>query len=210
MKRSLSLVFATLLFVVLGCSLSSLTGKKDDAPTPVADKPSTTSSPASTTSSPSTTSDAGSANLSIDNFNKIKLGMSYEDVKGVMGSDGNNTASSKVGSYESKSYQWKGERFASVRTRFRNGKLVYKSQSGLTKSKDGSADINQAKFNKINTDMSYAQVKEIVGSEGEMISVSQLSTTTLTSYKWNGAKYANIRVSFKNDKLTNKYQSGLK
>ena len=97
MKKTLVLVFAILLFVVLGCS--SLTGKKDDAPTPV-----TTSSPDSTTTSSTPASTGSVASLSLDKFNKINLGMSYDDVKGIMGSDGDNTASSKSGSYESKTY----------------------------------------------------------------------------------------------------------
>jgi len=211
MKKSLSLVLAMLAFVVLGCSaLGGLTGQKDDAPTPVPDTQSTPTD--TTTSTPSTTSDsAGKANLSMEIFNKINLGMSYDDVKGIVGSDGDNTASSKSGSYESKTYQWKGERFARISARFRNGKLVYKYQGGITSAKDGTADINQAKFNKINTGMSYEEVKKELGSEGEMTSASQSFGNSInTSYVWRGPKFASIRASFKDNKMTNKNQSGLK
>jgi len=206
MKKSLSLVIAMLLFVVLGCSLGKMFNKKDDAPTPVTDKPTTSSSPTDTTT---TSNSGGKANLSMDSFNKIRLGMSYDEVKGIIGSDGNETASSKVGNNTSKSYKWQGEKFARVSVRFRNGKLVYRSQSGLTTG-EGSADINQAKFNKINTGMSYAEVKGVIGSDGEMTSESEIFNTKLASYRWKGKKFSNIRASFKNDKLTNKYQSGLK
>jgi outer membrane protein assembly factor BamE (lipoprotein component of BamABCDE complex) len=206
MKKSLSLVMATLLFVVLGCSLGGLTGKKDEAPKPATDKPTTT------TSTPtSTTSDAGGkANLSIANFNKLKIGMSYDEVKGIMGSDGNETASSKSGSRTSKSIKWEGDKFARVNVRFTNDKLVYRSQSGLTPRKDGSADISQAKFNKVNTGMTYAQVKEALGSDGELMSETEMFNTKRTTYTWRGKGYSNIRASFKDDKLTNKFQSGLK
>ena len=198
---------ATLLFVVLGCSLGGLTGKKDDAPTPTTDKPTTTSTPEST----STTSDSGGkANLSMDSFNKVKLGMTYDEVKGIMGSDGNETSSSKVGNNTSKSFKWEGDKFARVSVRFRNDKLVSRSQSGLTPRKDGSADIDQAKFNKVNTGMTYAQVKEVLGSDGDLVSESDLFNSKTTSYAWRGKGYSNIRATFRNDKLTNKYQSALK
>ena len=212
MKKSLSLVLATLVFVVLGCNLGSLTEKKDEAPPPP--PPDSTSTDTTdtkdttSTDSTSTTSSSGGT-VSMDNFNKLKLGMSYDEAKGVMGGDGNETSSSKIGNYESKSYQWKGEKFAQIRATFRNGKLSSRSQSGITSS-DGSADISQDKFNKIQTGMSYSEIKGVVGSDGEMTRESQIGNSTLTSYVWKGPKYANIRISLKDDKMQNKYQSGLK
>jgi len=207
MKKTLSLVLATLMFAVLGCSLGDLTKRDEPAPTPVADKPDSGDTSTSSDEPTSTTSSSGSADVSYDNFNKLKFDMSYDEAKAVMGGDGNETSSTKSGNYESKSYQWKDDR-KSVRARFRNGKLASRSQTGLTDS-DGKADISQAKFNEIKTGMSYDEAKKVLG-EGELTSESKLLNTTLTSYTWKGPKYSSIRISFKNGELTNKYQSGLK
>jgi hypothetical protein len=210
MKKSISLVIITLLFVVLGCSFGSLTGKKDDVPTPVPDaKSGDTAEKKADDSTSGSDSSSSSASLSIDNFNKIELDMDYDAVKGIMGGEGNETSSSKSGSYESKAYEWKGDKFARVSVRFQNGKLVSKSQSNLTDRK-GDAVLTQDKFNKVNTDMTYEQVKGVLGSDGEMTRISKIGDSTLTSYTWKGPKFERVFASFKNDKLTNKTQSGLK
>lgn len=215
MKRSLALVMAALLFVVLGCNLDRFTGGGENTSsspesTPAESGESTESTPEGTGDEDSSSSDsAETADLSIDKFNKIELGMSYDDVKGIMGSDGNQTSMSKSGNYESASYDWKGEKYERIMVRFRNGDLVYKSQSGLTPN-DGTADITQAKFNKINTGMSYDEVKEIIGSDGEMTSISKIGESVSASYRWKGPKYSNIFANFRDDKLTNKTQNGLK
>jgi len=210
MKSSFTLVLAVLLFVALGCSLDKLTGKKDEVPTPV---PEATAAPDSTPGTgedtTATPSESGSSDVSIDKFNKIELGMSYEDVKGIMGSEGNQTSMTKSGSYESMAYDWKGDKFARISTRFTNGALVYKSQSGLTPA-EGSADISLAKFNKVNIGMSYNEVKEAIGSEGEMSSITKIGNSVIASYRWRGPKYSTIFATFKDNKLQNKTQSNLK
>ena len=209
MKSSLTLVLAILLFVVLGCSLDKLTGKKDEVPTPV---PESTAAPDSTPGTgedtASTPAETASSGVSIDKFNKIELGMSYEDVKRIMGSDGNQTSMTKSGSYESMSYEWKGDKFARISTRFTNGALVYKSQSGLTPSQ-GTADLSLAKFNQVNIGMSYNETKDAIGSEGELSSISKIGNSVIATYRWRGPKYSSIIATFKDDKLQNKTQSNL-
>jgi len=218
MKKSLSIVMIALLFVALGCNLDSLTGKKDDVPTPVPENTDSTADSkddASDTKADDTdtsdTSDSGdtAASVSLDKFNDIDLGMSYDEVKGIMGSEGNQTSMTKSGSYESVSYEWKGDKFARISVRFQNGELVYKFQSGITTG-DGTADINQAKFNKMEIGMTYDEVKDVLGSDGEMTSLSRIVKSTSASYRWKGPKYASIIATFKDDKLQNKSQSGLK
>ncbi len=208
MKKSISLVLATLLFVVLGCNFGSSDTKEETAPTPAADT--TSSDNTGSSSSDSSSSSSGEkADLSMDKFNKIELEMDYDKVKEIMGSEGDKTSETKNKSYESQSYEWKGDKFARIRTSFRDGKLVSKSQSGITESK-GDAQLTQDKFNKINTGMSYSEVKDIIGSEGEMTSMSKFGSTTSTNYRWRGPNYENIFTSFRDDKLNNKSQSNLK
>ena len=194
-----------LLLVVLGCSLGDLGKKEEPAPTPVADKPGDTTTAEKPTTTTTTSTNAAAINY--DNFSKLKLDMSYDEAKAVMGGDGNETSSSKSGSYESKTFQWK-DGSKRISARFRNGKLASRNQYGLTDS-DGKADINQAKFNEVKTGMSYDDVKKILG-EGELQSESKILENVSQSYIWKGPKYSNIRASFRKGELTNKYQSGLK
>lgn len=207
MKKSLFLVSTTLLLVVLGCSFGSF-GKKEEAPTPATDTK-TTDKPADADKPATDSTSGGSASLSMDKFNKIEMDMSYDDVKGIMGSEGNKTSETKSGSYESASYEWKGDKYARVSTSFQNGKLASKSQSGITESK-GTDKLDQAKFNKVQTGMSYEQVKEIFGTDGELTTQSKYGNTESKSYTWKGPNYERVFTSFNSNKLTNKSQSNLK
>ncbi len=215
MKKSLSLVLVTLLFVVLGCSLGGLTGSKDEAPTPAPDSTSSDttkieSTPADTKTD-SSSSSSGSGNLTLDNFNKLKAGMKYDEVVKILGSEGSETSSSSIGKIELKSYKWEGEKFARIYVNFKNDEMTSKSQSGLgSTSGSGDADITKAKYDEIKNDMSYEEVKKIIGSEGEQNSSSSSGSSTYSSYTWKGANYSRISISLKDDKVTSKRQSNLK
>lgn len=216
MKKSLTLVLITLLLVVLGCNMDRFTGgSNNEVPTPATDNGSsngaetTSASPEDSGDSSSSSTESGSADVSMAKFNQIEIGMSYDKVKEIMGSEGNQTSMTKSGSYESSSYEWKGEKFARISVRFTRGELSYKSQSGLTPS-SGDADITQAKFNKIETGMSYDEVKGIIGSEGELTSESKIGNYESASYRWKGPNYSNIFANFRDGKLQNKTQSNLK
>lgn len=211
MKSSFTIAILTLLLVVLGCGLDRLTGKKDEVPTPVPDATApagnTTTAPQDTPASTTTTDTA--TGVSIDNFNKIKLGMSYDEVKSIIGSEGDQTGMQKTSSFESARYQWKNDTRGTINVTFTNGALTYMSQFGLTPAK-GTADIDQAKFNKLNLGMSYNEVKDILGSEGELSSRSRVIKTENASYRWKGPNYSSIFLVFRDDKLQNKSQSNLK
>lgn len=213
MKKSLSLVFAVLLFVVLGCSLGGLTGSKEEAPTPAPDSSSsdtakTDGTPAETKTD-SSSSSSGSGNLTLDNFNKLKAGMKYDEVVKILGSEGSETSSSSIGKIELKSYKWEGEKYARIYVHFKNDEMTSKSQSGLGSSA-GDADITKAKYDQIKNDMSYEEVKKIIGSEGEQNSSSSAGSSTYSAYTWKGANYSSISISLKDDKVTSKRQSNLK
>ncbi len=99
MKKSLSLVFALLLFIALGCSFGGF-GKKEEAPTPAPDSTSTDSGSTdskTTSEKPSDSTSSESGSLTLSNFNKIELGADYEDVVKILGSDGSETSSSSIG-----------------------------------------------------------------------------------------------------------------
>jgi hypothetical protein len=70
--------------------------------------------------------------VTLANFNRIREGMSYQEVVSILGSPGELTASSDVAGIKTVMYQWEGESFgANMNAMFQNGKLVTKAQFGL-------------------------------------------------------------------------------
>ena len=68
---------------------------------------------------------------------------------------------------------------------------------------------------KLQTGMSYAQAKKIIGCEGEEVTSSEMAGFKTIIYMWYGGGLsslsgANMNVMFQNDKLINKAQMGLK
>jgi len=73
--------------------------------------------------------------------------------------------------------------------------------------------ISKEEFDKIEIGMTYEQVKEIIGSDGEVISESGEKGTELHTimYQWKGegSLGANANFLFQNNQLQNKAQFGL-
>lgn len=210
MKKSLVLVLSIMLFVVLGCSMLGTKEEKDDKiDTPKAGESTTETTKDADNEKDSTSDSKGSGSLNIENFNKMEFGMSYEKVKEIIGSEGEETSSSQVGKYESKTFVWKGDKYERISVGFKNDELSFLNQSGLT-GNSGDAEVTKAKFDKIKTGMTYDEVKDIIGSAGEKTSMSKIGEIVLKSYVWKADKYATLRASFKDEKLTSKSQSNLK
>lgn len=70
--------------------------------------------------------------------------------------------------------------------------------------------LTKEKFAQLKTGMSYKQVVEIIGSEGEETSSSQVGRFKLSTYKWQAPKFQMIICSFNNDKMSSKTQANLK
>ncbi len=208
MKSSFSFVLVIMLFVVLGCNMLNKKTEKVDTPTPPPDSTSTTSK-----DSPKTTSSSDSGGLTMENYEKIKNGMTYEEVTELLGSKGEETRSSTIGKIELKSYKWEGDNYKRIYVNFRDNKVNSKTQSGLSGNavtKDGGADITMDKYNQIKNGMSYEEIVKIIGSEGEQSSNSKIGNVEISSYRWKGPNYSNIFATFKDNKLTSKSQNGLK
>ncbi len=70
--------------------------------------------------------------------------------------------------------------------------------------------VNIASFKRIKTGMSYAEVVEILGKEGEEMSSGGDGAFKTVMYKWDGGFMANMNAMFQDDKLISKAQLGLK
>jgi outer membrane protein assembly factor BamE (lipoprotein component of BamABCDE complex) len=188
----------------------SSTTTKTPAQTPKQDD---TNKQASQSSTPAPTADNGV--LTKAKFDQIQNGMTYDQVKGIVGSDGELISESgdKGSQFYTAMYQFKTDGFLSnASMTFQGGKLVNKAQIGL--SGDSTVSINKSKFDQISNGMTYEQVQQIIGGPGDVISESgQKGTnfyTIMVQYKGDGDLGANANLMFQGDKLQNKAQFGLK
>ena len=76
------------------------------------------------------------ASISLEEFNKIKTGMTYEEVCAIIGGEGTLSSSVDVGigaEYKTEIYQWTGHGSlgANANVTFQGGKVISKAQIGL-------------------------------------------------------------------------------
>ena len=85
---------------------------------------------------------------------------------------------------------------------------IQKSMSGVS---DNSEYITLEEYYKIDTGMSYDEVKNIIGSHGELTSKVDSNGYVIEMYTWygNGIAGSNANVTFENGKMTAKAQFGL-
>lgn len=68
-------------------------------------------------------------NLTMEKYNRLKDGMSYEEVVKILGGEGTKAQSPEDG--KGVTYKWEGEDFSSVFATFQNNKLTYKTSVGF-------------------------------------------------------------------------------
>lgn len=131
----------------------------------------------------------------------LKQGMSYEEVKKIFGAEG------KAGAAKG-SYTWSdADDMKLVTVAFDNDKLIAVSQIGVIENKD--AKVTLEAYNKLNPELSYAEVKEILGSEGVPVSTSFIAGQTIANYSWSNADGSGCALTFANDKLSSMTSTGL-
>lgn len=167
------------------------------------------SKPANSTSDSSTVSDKEpekkESKITYDNFLKINMGMSYDEVKAIIG-EGEEKSSSEAGGIKTTMYSWKGDGLTSINITIQNDITKTKSQLGLVSSK---ADVNMDKYNKINNGMSYDEVKGIL-DEGALTSESKIMNSDSVMYSWVNKNGSNMNVTFSDGKVSSKSQLNLK
>ncbi|QIW21221.1 DUF3862 domain-containing protein [Bacillus thuringiensis] len=91
---------------------------------------------------------------------------------------------------------------------------VTKEEPKIEEAPKNKPGINKAKFDQIQNGMSYEEVKNIIGSDGEVISEGGQAGDQFHTimYSWKGEKGlgANANFMFLEGKLQNKSQFGLK
>ncbi len=130
-QNNLNLAIALLILLVVACACPKNDNQNDRAAAPPSANTSNTpaKTPVTAKSTPEATKDT--AGVTIENFNKLKTGMRYEDVVKILGSEGTVVSENEIGGYKTTMYQWKGGYVANMNCMFQNGKLMSKAQFGL-------------------------------------------------------------------------------
>jgi hypothetical protein len=153
-----------------------------------------------------------------EKFEQIKDGMTYEEVVKIIGAEGNLVSESgeKGTPYHTAIYEFEGDGSfgANANFTFQGGKLINKAQFGIEDEAASKVTITKEEFDKIQNGMTYEQVKQIVGGEGQKISETgkpgAADHTVMYEYNGEGDIGANASLMFQGGKLINKSQFGLK
>lgn len=81
-------------------------------------------------SSETAASDAGPA-LTMDGYNRVKNGMTFDQVVAIVGKPSQELSRNEMAGTETVMYQWDGSIGANMNAMFQDGKLVQKAQFGL-------------------------------------------------------------------------------
>jgi hypothetical protein len=129
-----------LIVLIVVISVASSGGSKTPTASthkPAATAPATAAPTAAPTAPPTakpTAAPTPDTSLTVTKFNAIQNGMSYEQVKQIMGSAGTLQVDSSVAGYTGQIYEWKETGFLTakvVTVQFQNGAVIQKAQFGL-------------------------------------------------------------------------------
>ena len=150
---------------------------------------------------PSTSTSSPGSRVNLENFNKIKPGMTYDQVRDILGEG----IPQSTGQQQSV-YDWLGEGNKRITVVFSHGSAATILQQGLEQTA-GIVDPSKVtfeNFNKIKPGMTYEEVKVILG-EGLPQSIGSLQSV----YDWPGEGNKRITVVFSRGVAATILQQGL-
>jgi len=124
MKLTIFLVIASLLFS--GCAQNTQNDNSDIINKAAARSP----QPIPTAAVTASESPGNVAGVTLANFNKLRNGMTLEEIKKTIGSEGNLISEGETPGYKTAMYQWKSGA-ANISCMFQNDKMIAKTQFGL-------------------------------------------------------------------------------
>lgn len=171
---------------------------------------------ASTDAASSNNGDNGAsvASAFLDKFNQISYGMSMDDVRGIMGEDGelqSSTTTNLTGTDES--YDWSNGIGDTIGVTFGNGQVNGKNYVSFSSARSaGTATLDA--FSAVKNGMSYDDVKNLMGGDGILRTETDIrlgsSESTTQSYTWDGDSSGTATVTFNDGTVSSMTQYGLK
>lgn len=149
--------------------------------------------------------DNNNSKVSYDSFLNIKMGMSYEEVKNILG-DGTEISTSDMRGKKTTLYEFEGKGISNITITLQDDCVTSKSQLNLINS---SSNVSLDDYNKINIGMSYDKVKELL-NEGQLITESSAQGYTSCIYSYINKDGSNANFTFEDNVLKVKSQYNLK
>lgn len=143
--------------------------------------------------------------VTYDNFLKINMGSTYDDVVAIFG-EGKELSSSEISGIKTVMYSWNGTGISNANVTIQNDVVTGKAQAGL-ESMD--AGITLEKYNQATEGMTYDEVKAILG-EGQLTSQTKIMDMESVMYTWINKGGSNANFTFSDGKLQMKAQFNLK
>ena len=132
--------------------------------------------------------------------------MSYEEVVGIIGEEGENISEVAISDIVTTIYQW-DEGLTNCNITIQNDEVTGKAQFGIITS---SVEITMEMYEAVKNGMTYEEVVEIFGGEGAPMSSSKLLDSVSIIYMWEGESLgSNCNITFQDGKVFAKAQMGL-
>lgn len=136
--------------------------------------------------------------VTYENYLKIKLDTTYDDVKSILGEGQKNTINADI-----VSYRW-NDQGKTITIRTNKGKVETKTQNKLGKT---TSKLTVDQFNQVTKGMTIDQVVSILGPDYREASYNKSATSIIRSVVWMMPDSTYIKVTLKDDKVTNKYST---
>lgn len=202
MKKKLMIIVLSAMLAISATACGSSAGEKKET------KPDTTEAKEET-KEPETTPPAEEPTKTDNPIELISTGMSYKDVVKAFGVDGGLMSQNTVSGSNVSVWKWDytdGSGYITVTTQ--DGIVTAKNDVRLNAA---TSNITLEIFNSITAGMSYEEVKNLIGSEGTLLSDTDLGGIKSTMYMWKSADgLGNASIMFQNDAVVSGSQTGLK
>lgn len=142
-------------------------------------------------------------------YSKVDLGMSYDEVKDIMGSTGTQISTSDINGMSLATYQWlTADETGTCAVAFKNGRVSTKMQMNVARTEPVAT---RAKFDKVKNGMTYEEVKEIFGADGVVtyMDADEDFGYEYVEYMWNGPDDSFAQVVFDSGKVSLSSENGL-
>lgn len=147
--------------------------------------------------------------VSASKYNAIQLGMTYDEVKNIMGGDGEKVSTSELEGNQYETYQWlTSDGSGNAAIALKNGKVTTKMQMNVSWT---DPVATKAIYEKIKEGMTYEEVKKLLGCDGAVtyMDADEEYGYQYTEYMWSGENSTFIQIVFENNKVVMMNQSGL-
>ncbi len=143
--------------------------------------------------------------INMQNFLQIKMGMSYDEVKAILG-EGKIDSSVTNSRLNTNLYSWKNNLGGAISITLQGDKVTNKAETKLSKQ---NSKVNLKDFNTITVGMTYSKIKALFG-QGQLICESQyIANDKCDEYSWINSNESFMTIVFIDNKVVHKSETNL-